>query len=244
MIDRTELFAETVNPLNTYPGRKGGSGTWQKIISEIPKCSLFIDAMCGSGIVGSLVHSTGCQVVMNDLDRSVIDTISSPAANIEFRNEHYKKIIQRFDNGNPGRVFYFDPPYLMNTRSYQKSIYKHDWVETDHLDFIVAVQGIKSSVMISHYPCKLYDVAFKNWRKITYNSMTRAGVREECLYMNFQQPVLLQCYEHVGENFTDRQRIKRKVARLAARLKKEPGKERAAILSSIIEQFSYAISAK
>lgn len=72
--------------------------------------------------------------------------------------------------------------------------------------------------------------------------MTRTGVRKESLYMNFPQPVLLQCYNHVGDNFTDRQRIKRKVTRLAKRLEKEPEKERAAILSSIIEQFSYVIS--
>lgn len=234
------LFAEKIIPLPTYPGRKAASGAWQKIISEIPKCSLFVDAMCGSGFVGSIV--TGCQVVMNDIDKSIIDRIGLPAVNYEFRNEHYKNIIRRFDNGSRERVFYFDPPYKFSTRSYQKSIYKHDWTDRDHETFLQRMADMKCPTMVSHYPCEMYDSVLKNWRKITYNSMTRAGVREESLYMNYQQPVLLQCYQHVGENFTDRQRIKRKVERLVKRLQNEQPQERAAILSSIIDKFSYVIS--
>jgi len=238
-----KLFVQdSVIPLDSYPGRKAAAGAWQKILSEIPRCNLFIEAMCGSAFLSSIINVQN--IVINDRDRSVIDKLRYAADNVEFRNEDYKCIIARYDNGNKERVFYFDPPYMMNTRSYQLPIYKFDWKPADHTRFIKAMLKMKCPTMISHYPCPLYDNAFKSWRKITYNSMTRAGVREESLYMNFPQPVLLQQYAHVGENFTDRQRIKRKVARLVAKLQKEQPQERAAILSAVIDNFSYIRSEK
>ena len=57
--------------------------------------------------------------------------------------------------------------------------------------------------------------------------------------MNFKQPALLQHPEHVGEDFTDRQRIKRKIARLVAKLNREDEHERAAILTSVVKNFDY-----
>jgi len=239
-----ELFQEPFKPLPEYPGRKAAAGAWQKILSNIPRCELFIEAMAGSAYISSLVKES-CQTIVNDIDKKVIDKIQTATENIEFFNLDYQAIIQRFDNGSPGRVFYFDPPYLKETRSYQKPIYRFPWEDdTEHNRFLKAATAMKSPAMISHYPCPLYDKALKKWRKITYNSMTRAGIREESLYMNFPQPVLLQFPGHVGDNFTDRQRIKRKVDRLVKRLTNEPEHERAAILSTIIEKFSYIAPAE
>jgi len=228
---------QKITPLETYPGRKGAAGAWQKIISEIPKCERFIEAMCGSSIISSLV--SGCQIIINDIDASVIDKINCTAAIVK-ENKDYRSIIDKYDY--PGAVLYFDPPYMMQTRSYKKNIYKHDWDNGNHYDFLHSLLGIKQPVILSHYPCSFYDNALKTWRKISYNSMTRAGVRVENLYMNFPPPLLLQCYNSIGKNYTDRQRIKRKVARLVNRLKNEPAQERAAILTAVIDNFNYTIS--
>ncbi len=227
-----------LKPLATYPGRKAGSGTWQQIISQIPKCELFIEAMAGSAFISSQVK--GCKLIVNDINGSVIDELRYTADNVSFMNLHYKTLLELYSIEGLSRVFYFDPPYLMETRSYKKPIYKHEWNEKDHREFLKLIVKVQNPVLLSHYPCKLYDTALKNWRKIQYNTMTRAGVRKENLYMNFPQPVLLQCFNQVGENFTDRQRIKRKVERFTNKLKRETAQERAAILSCIIENFSYA----
>lgn len=242
MLDQLPIFSDQLNvqPLKNYPGKKAASGVCQQILSQIPKCELFIDAMCGSGYVSSQVK--GCQRIVNDVDRSIIDKIRYTAENVTFFNLSYTAIVKKFSNSSPGRVFYFDPPYLLETRSYQQNIYRHDWNVNDHRRFLKIITAINNPVMVSHYPCKMYDKKLQGWRKITYNAMTRAGVREECLYMNYPQPVLLQCYQVVGTDFTDRQRIKRKVERLINRLNNEDPQERAAILSSIIDKFSYVIS--
>lgn len=231
-----------INPLNTYPGRKGAAGTLQQIISQIPKCEVFIDAMCGSGIVSSAI--SGCHRIVNDIDVSIIDRLRYAAADVTFTNLDYRQVLKQYDNGSQNRVIYFDVPYLMATRSYQLPIYKHDWTDVDHKKFIAIARKITIPCMISHYPCALYDNAFLKWRKVTYQSMTRGGIREEALYMNYQQPPLLQCYQHIGKNFTDRQRIKRKVSRHIDKLQKIDPQERAAILSAIIQHFTYVKSTK
>lgn len=243
-MNQAKLFIQSeIVPLKDYPGCKATSGAWQKILSEIPECDLFIDAMCGSGFIGSVV--TGCKVFLNDIDRQVIDKIRYTAGgNVELGNQSYEKVIMRFNNASKRRVFYFDPPYLMETRSYQGRLYRHEWTAEDHRQFLKVVQAIKSPVMISHYPCDLYDRSLKKWRKITYTAATRGGPKQESLYLNYAQPVLLQCPGLVGANFTDRQRIQRKVSRMVNKLKNEPGNERAAILSTIIAHFNYVISGK
>jgi len=222
---------KTLIPIKNYPGKKSASGTWQQIISQIPKCETFVDTMCGSGLIASMV--SGCRVVVNDLSIAVMDRIDFAAEN-KF-NQDYRSIIDIFDCA--GSVFYFDPPYLFSSRSGKRRLYEHEWSKQDHINFLSLVKKINQPVLISHFTCPLYDAELKGWRVLRYNSMTRAGLRKESLYMNFPQPTLLQCYKSVGKNFTDRQRIKRKVDRLVSKLGRENPIERAAILSAIVDRF-------
>lgn len=225
--------------LTNYPGRKAADGQWQKILSEIPKCKTFVEVFAGSAYLSSLVIETGCQVVVNDIDRSCIDKLVYTAAEkVTTMCTDFSQVFNKYRN-EPETVFYCDPPYKMETRSHKGKLYKYDWIDQVHGRFLDFVTRVKRPVIISHYPCIQYDKTLKKWRKLTYRAMTRAGVRDECLYMNFPAPVLLQCYKHVGANFTDRQRIKRKVERAIAGLNKEQQHERAAILSAIIDHFDY-----
>lgn len=225
-----------MQPLKNYPGRKGGAGTWQQILAQIPKCETFIDAMCGSGLVGSKV--TGCKVVFNDIDSTLVEKLGNGPG---FHSMDYLDIVAWYGDKTT-TVYYFDPPYLFETRSYQQNIYRYEWQNQDHEKFLEVVQKIQCPVLISHYPCEMYNTALAHWRKIHFQSMTRAGVRTECLYMNFSQPVLLQCPGVIGKNFTDRQRIKRKVESFISKLNRYPAQETAAILTTIINHFNYVTS--
>jgi len=108
-----------VQPLKDYPGKKSAAGVWQTIVSEIPKCKMFIDAMCGSGIIGSKVNAD--TVLFNDLDSSVICKleINKTSENARFTNYDYKKLLS-IDLKQNDIVFYFDPPYLFDTRKSKK----------------------------------------------------------------------------------------------------------------------------
>lgn len=237
-MDQSSIFQNRgLVPLKNYTGSKAGAGVWQKIISEIPRCEVFVEAMCGSAFISSLV--TGCERVINDIDPSVIDKINYPAADVTFRNEDYRAIINRYDNGHKGRVFYFDPPYMLETRRQQIVMYNYDWKFEDHQVFVARLNDMNCPAMVTQYPNDLYDSRLHSWRKLPFTSMTRGGPRTECLYMNFPPAVLLQCPGYVGENFTDRQRINRKVKRFADKLRNLPPKERAAIITALVNEFEY-----
>lgn len=63
--------------------------------------------------------------------------------------------------------------------------------------------------------------------------MTRGGLRTESLWFNFDEPVQLHDYSFLGENFRQRERIKRKKERFIARLQKMDKLERQALLAAL-----------
>jgi hypothetical protein len=92
-------------------------------------------------------------------------------------------------------------------------------------------------VMISSYPCGLYEAWLRGWRRFEFQAMTRGGVRTEVIWMNFPS-----CGSHwatfAGVNFTDRQRIKRKAQRWADNYRRLPAGEQTAILAAILKAHS------
>lgn len=225
--------------VKNYPGSKGANGAWQQIISQVPRCQRFIELMAGSAVLSAKIKNVPERVV-NDVDPTVINSISIPG--VTKLNLDYSQVLDLYSYDRSNTVFYCDPPYLMSTRSHKKRLYKFDWGQADHERFLDLVTRYGGQVMVSHYPCSLYQDALKDWRQVPYRSMTRAGLRQELLFLNFDLPPLLADPSNVGENFTDRQRLKRKVNRLITRLDKEEPLERSAILSYVIAHYDYLIS--
>lgn len=71
------------------------------------------------------------------------------------------------------------------------------------------------------------------WRSVSFGVPTRRGRAIEHVWCNFPEPAVLHDASHVGESFTDRQRIKRKAARWVRMLESMPAAERAAILEAL-----------
>jgi DNA adenine methylase len=64
--------------------------------------------------------------------------------------------------------------------------------------------------------------------------VTRSGrVATEHLWFNFPEPVALHDYRFLGQNFRERERIKRKKSRWVNRLKTMPTLERRALLAAL-----------
>jgi DNA adenine methylase len=244
-------------PFKTYNGGKSGSGVYQAIINFIPKCDVFIDAMVGNaGIVSKIKFST-CSIVINDIDTRVINSFHADKNNCvssgnlpapivknnctagNKENLHVEDLIDKYDCARSCTFFYFDPPYLKTTRLNSKNLYRYDWTEKDHFNFLSKVITMKSNCMISHYPCKLYNDFLKGWNTHLFQGRSRAGKTVECIYMNYEKPKILQDYQYIGSNFIERQRIKRKTLRWCNRLEALPEDERTAILSSIIAKYNY-----
>lgn len=220
-------------PFPSYFGGKAGNGTYQTIINNIPQCDVFIDAMVGNGGVVCNLNLPGITVI-NDIDSRIIDAYNiNHEHNVVKENLHVLDLIAKYDNNGHGTVFYFDPPYLMSSRKSVKRQYRYEWNLCDHKAFIARALTVRSYCMISHYPCPLYDEAFKDWNRITFQSFTRQGMATERIYFNYEIPTVLQDYRYIGKDFTDRQRIKRKISRTIKKLQALPAVERNAILNQL-----------
>lgn len=230
---------EFIKPFSTYNGGKHGNGTYQQIINHIPQCKIFVDGFVGNG--GILFNlKLPPLTIINDIDPSVIDRYNcyrSPSVIIE--NLDYTAVIDKYDNKTRDTFFYFDPPYLFETRSTQQKYYKFDFTDSDHFKFLSMVNTVKSNCMISHYPCKLYNDALKDWYTHDFKSMTRGGLRTERIYMNYPTPSVLQDFRYLGTDFTDRQRIKRKIERQLKKLESLPELERIGIISAVIDKYNH-----
>jgi len=228
-------------PFSTYNGGKNGSGTYQQIINFIPKVDLFIDAMVGNGGIVTNLSLPGLTVI-NDVDKSVIDAydVTGDTDRIIKLNLDYSTVIDRYDGKVLKSLFYFDPPYLKDTRKSKRNLYAYEWETLDHVKFLTRCSSIQSGVMISHYPCPLYDDYLKGWYTHDFKAMTRKGPRTERIYMNYPRPEVLQDFRYVGDNYRERQRIKRKIGRFLTRLETMPEPERIAILSSAIAKYNDA----
>ncbi len=130
-------------------------------------------------------------------------------------------------------LVYCDPPYPHSTRG-RADLYRHEMSDAQHRELLDVLLNLDCMVMISGYWCPLYAEMLRGWNSIHYEAMTRAGhTATEWLWFNFPVPVALHDYSYLGENFRERERIKRKKLRWANRLKRMPLLEKRALLAAI-----------
>jgi hypothetical protein len=135
-------------------------------------------------------------------------------------------------------LIYCDPPYLREVRSSKERIYAREFCsEEEHRPLLTILNKRRSMVMISGYDSDLYRelLAPPKWRQIVYKAGTRGGPRDECLWMNYPEPVELHDYRYLGTGYRERERIRRKQKRWRAKLEAMPLMERQALMSVIEE---------
>ena len=165
-----------MKPLTTYNDDKADNCTYQYIINYIPKSDTFIDVMVGNGGIFFNLNLPTLTVI-NDVDKSVIDRYNDASVpGIIVENKDYAGIIRKYDVVGQKIFFYFDPPYLIETRRSSKRLYNYEWNEEDHVQFLKRSLIVKSNVMVSHYPCRLYDKYLIGWNHFDFQSMTRKGL--------------------------------------------------------------------
>jgi len=140
-------------------------------------------------------------------------------------------------------LIYLDPPYLMNTRSSQRALYRHECTDEQHSELLRIIRRLPCMVMISGYWSRMYADALKDWRTVTFQACTRGGrMATEWVWLNFAEPLELHDYRYLGTDYRERERIKRKQLRWRGRLERMNSLERYAILSTIEDLRSLASS--
>ncbi len=77
-------------------------------------------------------------------------------------NRTWQKVVDQHDSETT--LFYFDPPYLEETRT-RYGVYSHEMTEENHEEFLARAKTIQGRAIISAYDSPLYDAALKGWKK-------------------------------------------------------------------------------
>ena len=84
-------------------------------------------------------------------------------------------------------LYYVDPPYPYSTRRIRGSgVYRHEMTDDQHRELASVLHGLQGAVVLSGYPCALYDrELFPCWRRVERTAMADGGrPRTEVLWMN------------------------------------------------------------
>jgi DNA adenine methylase len=241
--------------LDNYPGSKLASGLPQFIINHIPCFDVFIEGCAGTAAISMILYDQSRfsklsslnqnptpTFLLYDLNEDVIDELKIITNNYIGFNLYalsyffaLRHVAAMSDYYRP--FVYLDPPYMKSTRRTPGNIYECDWNDSDHEIFLQDVLNHSkySNIMISGYANPLYAAALSEWYMRSTQVMTRGGIATETIWMNYNPDTIkLATYAFLGTDFTDRQRIKKKINSLKTKLHSLPFHEKNAILSSLI----------
>ncbi|WP_224718269.1 DNA adenine methylase [Pectobacterium versatile] len=218
-----------------YLGSKAVSGAYQKIIANMPPHDVYIETHLGGGAVIQR-KPPALRNVGIDIDEEALKNFAftHQLANVNLVRRDAVEYLRMFDFSRAGRVLiYADPPYLPETRT-SRNRYRYEYTADNHQELIATLRRVPASVMISGYPSSLYDELLHDWRSIEFQVMTRGGVRTETLWMNYPEGAAYSA-AFAGKDYIDRQRIKRKAERWAAKYRAMTPAERLAVMSALNE---------
>lgn len=225
---------------SSYPGGKAGAGVYQKLISLMPPHEIYIEAFLGAGAV--MRHKRPAARSFGiDLDASAVTAFPDDVVpRLKLIEGDALDLLRgwRWQGDDYRRtLLYCDPPYLQSTRRSHRRIYRCELLsEVEHMRLLEVLMNLPCMVMISGYDSELYRRVLSHWRRREFYTSDRGGNHKlESVWMNFAEPLELHDYQFLGEDFRERERIKRKRARWRNRLLRMPAQERHALLATISE---------
>lgn len=88
-------------------------------------------------------------------------------------------------------LHYVDPPYMHDTRYKGASsgrYYRHEMDDTQHAELLSALLELEGMVVVSGYPCELYEDLLTDWQRHETSSRISAGrgtaTRTECIWLS------------------------------------------------------------
>lgn len=88
----------------------------------------------------------------------------------------------------PETLHYVDPPYVHVTRANNQGscqIYSEEMTDEQHCELAAALMELSGMIVLSGYPCDLYDGLYRNWHRIERKSFADgARERTEVLWIN------------------------------------------------------------
>jgi hypothetical protein len=142
--------------------------------------------------------------------------------------------LETLEYEGPGVLVYCDPPYLHSTRA-SSARYEHELTDLEHRRLLRVLRSLKCNVMISGYSSALYAKELKGWNATAFQAATRGAPAAEWVWYNFDKPTRLHDYRFLGDDFREREAIKRQQRRWIGKLKRMPRLQRLALLTVLQE---------
>lgn len=110
-------------------------------------------------------------------------TVVARLSGVTIENKDAKAVMAQHDA--PTTLHYVDPPYVFETRSDKGDDYAHEMTDDDHVELLTLLRALRGMVILSGYPCALYDDALPDWRRIERKALADgAKERTEVLWIN------------------------------------------------------------
>jgi DNA adenine methylase len=222
-----------------YPGGKNHGSSYPRIINQIPPHELYIEPFAGSAAIRRLMRPSQKSILI-DMDREALGRLAGwVPAGTDLLFENALNWLERDPLSvalpRMPTVIYCDPPYVASACA-SPLRYEHVLTNEDHRRLIRRLKQLKCFVLLSGYWSGLYGNLLSDWRMIHWPQITRGGtIAEECLWMNFPEPVELHDYRHLGLNFRERQDVKRQQQRWRRKLAGMTLLKRHALLSVLAD---------
>lgn len=164
--------------------------------------------------------------------------VGSDAISLIHGNAH--NFLEQFDFKGDELV-YCDPPYMFDTRKSKRQLYEHEYTDDDHINLLNIIKELPCFVMISGYKSSLYKTMLQHWYYFEFTAQTRQGPAVESLWCNFDPDKYAKHdTQFTGDNFRERERIKRKCERWMSKLREMHQDERDVIVCSILDEYGDA----
>jgi len=224
----------------SYTGSKNANGIPQWIQNNTPYHERYFELFAGSG--ANYYNKRPAPFNwLNDLSAAVIDFHLYNACDATLITQlDTLSIIAEF-NFKRSDFIYLDPPYPFISRRSGAVYYEHEMSDSQHIQLLNGLIGLPASVMIATKQNEIYEDMLTGWHRKEFQTADRRGAYMEVIYMNYAQPQFLHQYNHLGNGFTDRQRMKRKRDRFTAKINELPAYERHLFIQELITQDAAAV---
>ena len=105
--------------------------------------------------------------------------------------EHRDALRVMAQHDGTSTLHYVDPPYVHSTRApsnrydLKYRMYRHELTDAGHVALLEGLRGLSGMVVLSGYPCALYDEALADWASIETQALADgARKRTEVLWLN------------------------------------------------------------
>lgn len=216
-----------------YPGGKGRS--YQSVINLMPPHDTYIESHVGGGAVMRFKRparrNLGC-----DADPIAIERLSPVAPpGTELVVDDATNFLSAFEYVG-GELVYSDPPFWPAARRRERC-YRHDYGRCDHERLVDVLLGLPCLVMLSGYRNPVYEERLSDWHRTDLVLPTHVGMVAESIWTNFLPGELLHDYSYVGDDFREREALKRRRSTNVKRLAAAHSLERNATLADLADAF-------